>query len=164
MFKKCELVKLEELSGYGASIYSFYKDDNEYSNFEMFIMENENSFIGEVRDILSRLKTIGTKTGLRRGFYKENEGKPGDGVCALYDRPKSNLRLYFIQYGANLIILGGGGEKPKNIRALQEDEKLKSENYLLRLLSEKIKDKFAERELTFSDKGFEGDFIILNNQ
>ncbi|MBK6979124.1 MAG: hypothetical protein IPH28_20170 [Cytophagaceae bacterium] len=61
----------------------------------------------------------------------------GDGVCALYDDPDRNLRLYCIRYGKQIVVLGGGGHKPKTIRALQEDEKLKQENYLIRNISKK---------------------------
>ena len=53
-----------------------------------------------------------------------DEGIPGDGVCALFDLPNSNLRLYCIRYGNSIIILGGGGQKPKTISAFQENEKL----------------------------------------
>jgi hypothetical protein len=40
-----------------------------------------------------------------------NEGKYGDGVSALFDKPKYKLRLYCIRYGTQIIIVGWGGEK-----------------------------------------------------
>lgn len=63
------------------------------------------------------------------------------------------MRLYCIRYGNALIILGGGGNKPKNIRALQEDEKLRDENYLLRIISKLIEERTRSGEIEFSQDG-----------
>ena len=81
------------------------------------------------------LMSIGHKVGINDYQIKEHEGKPGDGVCALYDDPDKNLRLYGIRFGRTILVLGGGGVKPKTIRALQESDKLKHENNLMRLVS-----------------------------
>ena len=69
-------------------------------------------------NFLERIRTINEKTGARESFFKPNEGKPGDLVCALFDIPNSNLRLYCIRFGNSLIILGGGGEKKKTIKVV----------------------------------------------
>lgn len=61
--------------------------------------------------MVQRLKIIGTKTGAREQFFKLHEGNPGDGVCALFDLPDKNLRLYCIRYNTQIIILGGGWNK-----------------------------------------------------
>lgn len=53
------------------------------------------------------------------------------------------------------MILGGGGPKPKNIKALQEDEKLSEENYLMREVSKKIMDAMKERDIRWSADGME---------
>ena len=45
--------------------------------------------------------------------------------------------------------MGGGG--PKNVRALQEDEKLKKENYLLRDISSRITERIREGRIQFSE-------------
>ena len=60
------------------------------------------------------------KKAAREGYFKLHEGKPGDGIVALYDRPDSRLRLYCIRYGSVTLIVGGGGAKPKSVRAWQE--------------------------------------------
>ena len=155
---KYKLVKISNISGEKASVYSIYLNDAEQTVFEKFLKENINSFKSELNDILSRLLTIGKNTGAREHFFKINEGKPGDGVCALYDRPNSFLRLYCIRYGYNILILGGGGPKPKSIRTLGEDPKLKAENYLLRKVSSDIMKRMYEGEIYFSDNNmdFEG--------
>ncbi len=156
---KCELIKIDELSGNKASIYSVIIDEDDVSLFEEFIDENIDSHLSEINNITQRLKTIGTKTGAREQFFKINEGIPGDGVCALYDDPKKKLRLYCIRYGTMIIVLGGGGPKPKDIRALQENEKLTEENYLLRAISQKITEKITDKDIRLSTytNDFEGE-------
>lgn len=156
---KCKLVKVNELSGINASIYSVVINDEAETLLDKFINESIISFKNETKDLIKRLKTIGNKTGARPQFFKLNEGAPGDGVCALYDNPNSNLRLYCIHYGNELIIVGGGGHKPKTIRALQEDEKLKSENYFLKWLSAEISNRVKEKTIQFANDyfDFEGD-------
>lgn len=124
--------------------------------------ENFISFKSEIIDLNQRLKIIGNDTGARYSFFKHKEGVPGDGVCALYDNPDKTLRLYCIRYGALLVIVGGGGEKPENIRALQEDEKLTKENYLMRKISKEIKQKMEDGVIQLSKDGldFEGDLTF----
>jgi len=161
---KYKLVKMSKFSGSKASIYTLltknergiFKD----SLFEVFIDENKTLFLSEIKNIFLRLKSIGNDTGARESFFKTNEGSLGDGVCALYDSPNKKLRLYCIRYGTELIILGGGG--PKNVRTLQDDNKLKKENYFLRWLSSKITECRQNNDLSFSDDfmDFEGDLII----
>jgi len=156
---KCELIKIKELSGNKASIYSVIIDKDDTTLFEKFINENFDSHLSEIKNIIQRLKIIGTKTGAREHFFKLHEGVTGDGVCALYDDPDKNLRLYCIRYGTLIVVLGGGGPKTKDMRAFQESEKLSDENYLMRAISEKITEKITDKEIRFSfhAKDFEGD-------
>jgi len=160
---KCELKKIEELSGKRTSVYSVFIDDSQFSLFEVFIEENKRLHLSEIKDIVQRLKTIGTKTGAREQFFKLHEGNPGDGVCALFDLPDKNLRLYCIRYNTQIIILGGGGIKL--VRALQNDSKLTKENYLLRELSKQITERIKEKDIRFTIDGndFEGDFSFNLN-
>ena len=163
MEEKCELVKLKNLSGSKASIYTVLVDDDSESLFDKFLKENLISYKIEITDIVGRLKTIGKETGARQHFFKENEGELGDGVCALYDEPQKDLRLYCIRYGNGLVVLGSGGYKSKDIKALQEDKKLTEENYFLRWLSKAITEKMKEREIGLTDDllDFEGELIIF---
>jgi|AVFP01.1.fsa_nt_gi hypothetical protein len=150
---KCKIVKLSRFSGAEASVYSVIINDSQTSLFENFIQENINSHASEIKNIGMRLITIGKDTGARYSFFKHKEGVPGDGVVALYDDPDKKLRLYGIRYGNDILILGGGG--PKNVAALQEDEKLKEENYLIRAISAKIAEKIKEKEIKYSDNNLE---------
>jgi hypothetical protein len=56
-----KLVKISELSGNKASVYSLYSEEEKCTLFEMFLRENEKSFKSEIFDILKRLNTIGKK-------------------------------------------------------------------------------------------------------
>jgi hypothetical protein len=160
LFKEmnCEIVKLEEFSGNEASVYSIYIEEEKMTLYDRFIIENKAQFLTEITDINKRLINIG-KIGARENFFKINEGNPGDGVCALYDNPNSNLRLYCIRYATSIVLIGGGGYKPKTIRALQEDEKLNEENDFLKQLSKEIKQRMLDKELKFTTNylDFEGD-------
>lgn len=164
MFTECQLIKIPQFSGPMGSIYTILVDEEETTAFKNFIMNNNTSYKSEIKDIIGRLRIMGFKTGLRENFFKLHEGNPGDGVCALYDEEDSNLRLYCIRYGAQIIILGGGGHKPKSIRAFQEDKILKKQNFILRDLSKLITEKMHDKEIWFSVDGldFEGDLTIEN--
>lgn len=145
------LVKIVELSGNKASVYSLFSEDEKCTLFEKFMSENSISFKSETNDILQRLKSIAWKDGAREQFFKTREGKPGDLVCALYDRPNSHLRLYCIRLGGSLIILGGGGHKPKTIRALQSDPKLNFENSLMIKLSDEFFHRLRKKEISYAN-------------
>jgi hypothetical protein len=148
-----EILKLTNFSGNAASVYVVRMLNNNVTVFEKFILENKHEFKSEIKDIVNRLYVIGKRTGARGDYFKLNEGNPGDGVVALFDRPKNKLRLYCIRYGMNLIILGGGGPKPKNIVSFQDNEKLKNENYMMREVSKKIKERTVEKDITFINEG-----------
>jgi len=152
---KIRLVKLRQLCGDEASIYSVVHESDKTTLFEKFIKENENSFKSELNDIVLRLKTMGEDTGAREHYFKTEEGVPGDGVCALYDKPKNKLRLYCIRYGTTLLVLGGGGHKPKHMKKLQDDPKLTKENMIMRNVSKLINLKRSEGDISFSDDYYE---------
>lgn len=152
---KFRIVKLNDLSGKSASVYSIYMDDEKITLFEKFLEENVNLLSSELYEMIARLKVMGKKTGAREQFFKLNEGNPGDGVCALYDEPGKNLRLYCIRYGTLIVVLGSGGEKPKELKALQESDKLTEENYLLREIAGQINQRIKEKEIGFTDDGLE---------
>lgn len=154
------LKRIDKLSGRKATVYSVQLDDGT-DLFDQFLNENSAEYENDVKNILQRIRSISRKAGAQEHFFKTKEGNPGDGVCALYDTPEKQLRLYCIRMGNTVIILGGGGPKAKEIRALQEDPKLKHENYLLRDISKELTDKMKNGEIRFSDDELEllGDII-----
>jgi hypothetical protein len=162
---KFELVELTRLSGRKSTFYSLIINDDEVTLFDKFIEENDAEFPEEIDSIFDTLTKIGEKYGASRAFFKENEGKLGDLVCALYDTPHSNLRLYCIRLGNAVIILGSGGYKPKMIRALQESPKLKEENELLRVFSELLHKKMLDGDIYWNgDMELNGDLILETDE
>lgn len=163
---KFKIVKLHQFSGNKAGVYSVVLNNDEETLLNKFVRENKISFKSETKDILKRLYSIGHSTGARSQFFKEWEGKPGDGVCALYDNPDSNLRLYCICYGTQLIIVGSGGYKPKTIRALQEDTKLTEENSLIKKISQQITQRIKDKDIRFTPDylNFTGDLEFNDDE
>ncbi|MCU0467568.1 MAG: hypothetical protein MUF58_03130 [Arcicella sp.] len=157
---KFRLVKLDKLSGQKTQVYSIIIDDDDKNLFEHFLEENNETYHDELLEILTRLKSISNKEGAREHLFKKAEGKLGDGIEALYDESKRKLRLYCIRYGSVLLVLGGGGAK--NVRALQDDPKLKKENYLLREISKRISQAMQDGDLKWNSSfnDFAGDFIF----
>jgi hypothetical protein len=133
---KFKLIKIAALSGRKTAIYSVIVDDENQNLFDRFLNENDEIFHQELLEILRRIRSIAQKEGAREHFFKKAEGNLGDGVEALFDASHKKLRLYCIRYGSVVLILGGGGYK--NVRALQDNPKLKQENYLLRSISKRL--------------------------
>ena len=157
-----ELVKLAGFSNDEVSVYTLLNCDTGISLFQSFIQENQHEFPDEVKDIAKRILSF-KEVGARENFFKINEGKPGDGVCALYDDEKSNLRLYCIRYGTVLVVLGSGGHKPKTTRRLQETKKLEDENQIMRNLSAEIEKRRRNGDLSFSKDILEIDGDLIFN-
>ena len=160
-----EIVELENFSGSQATIYSVIMEDDAITLFDHFVNENITDYRKEVRFIANRLQEIGNTTGAREKFFKHNEGKPGDGVCALYDDPDSNLRLYCIRYGNIAVILGGGGPKPDDVKAWQDDEKLTLEAETIIQVSKDIMQRIHSGDLQWSKDGSQllGNLTISDN-
>ena len=150
------LVEIEELTGEKLKVYSIITEEDEesgYTLYDQFIEENYAKFKEEVEDITNRIEVIARHTGLRDDFIKSGEGNLGDGIHALYDKPGSNLRLYFIRFGNVAIVLGGGGHKPKSIRRFQESTQLKDANFFLRKVSAALTEAVRDGSLSISNEG-----------
>ena len=152
---KYRIVELSNLSGSEAVFYSIIRESESNTVFEKFLLENQSNFGDEVIDIVNRLKVIANDTGAREQFFKLKEGKLGDLVCALYDNPDKKLRLYCIRFGKQTVLLGGGSDKPANVQSWQEDKKLSEEANLMIKVSKDIHQKILDREITWSEDGFE---------
>lgn len=148
-----EIVKV--YSGRCTTFYSVKLDGQNNTLFERFVTENEQSNGTELEKISRSIRKMADVTGARDQFFKLKEGLPGDGVCALYDDPDKRLRLYCIRYGSVAVILGSGGEKPKDIRALQESVKLTEENQLVRDISRAITQALKNGQIWWSKSGME---------
>lgn len=149
-----EIIKIKQLSGKKAQIYSVILGQEDQSVFEQFLQNNYSEYPTEIEDIVSKLKIMATKTGAAEHFFKLNEGKPGDGVCALFDSPDKKLRIYCIRFANVAIVVGGGGYKPKNIRAYQESSSLKKEAETVVRISRIISEAIKNKDIHLDDNGF----------
>ena len=136
------IVKITDLSGDACKIYSVARDDSEDTLLELFLDE-----------IINKLRFMGQEGGAREGFFRENEGKPGDGVVALLNAPHFPLRLYGIRFGTSLLILGSGGKKGIHTRTWQQDSKLKSSAEQMIRLSALITQRIKDKEITLASDG-----------
>ncbi len=157
---KFNLVKLELLCGKKLTVYSVIVNDDERTLFERFLEENLSEYQEELRDVHEQLMVMATKTGAREQYFEKPEGRPGQDIWDLRDKPSRRLRLYGMRLGQVVIILGGGGPKPQNVRTLQENPKLYYENELMRKISDALTQKILDKEIRWTADGFEltGDF------
>lgn len=160
-----EIIPLDEFSGTKATVYSILPEGSKSTLFDDFVANNHTAFKSEIEDIVNTLEIIGYKKGAQENLFKLYEGKLADGVVALYDEPDRNLRLYAIRYGATILIVGSGGFKSKNIKALQEDPILKKEQKILTTISKQITKRIVEKEIWFStdEKELLGNLIFSDN-
>lgn len=145
-----EIVELQPYSGSEAKVYSLIPMGEDETLFEMFVDEYKVEFINEIKYIIQTIYQIGHTTGARSSFFKQHEGKYGDFVCALFDVPEKNLRVYCIRFGMVAVILGGGGEKAEGVRAWQDDEKLSKEANLMIEYAKDILQRMDEGDLYWS--------------
>lgn len=157
---KFEIVKLNRLCGKRATVYSVILNDEGQTLFDRFIVENLPTYRKELTDLNMQIQVISAKTGLRDNFFDKPEGKFGQDVWALYDKPQKRLRLYCMQLAHVVIILGGGGAK--KTRTFQEDPKLKLENDLMRMVSDALTQRIRDKEILWSPDGTEliGDLMF----
>lgn len=145
-----EIVELQPFSGSEAKVYSLIPMGEDETLFEMFVDEYKVEFKNEIKYIIQTIYQIGHITGARSSFFKQHEGKYGDFVCALFDVPEKNLRVYCIRFGMVAVILGGGGEKAEGVRAWQDDEKLSKEANLMIEYAKDILQRMDEGDLYWS--------------
>lgn len=159
--RRIELVELDEFNCGAGHIYSVAVDDAEETLYDLFLSENIAEYRSELEEIAYKLNSMSTWTGFTDNYFKLNEGKPGDGICAITDF-KGKLRLYYIRFGNILLVLGDGGPKSKMIRAYEEDPKLLSENLLIRKVSEAMAKAIREKNLKIeADGSLSGNEIIV---
>lgn len=116
--------EIEDLSGNACHIYSLREEGSDNSLFDDFIVRNSDLYEDEVVDIYNRLKFIGDEGGAREGYFKLNEGKPGD-----------------------------GGPKPRCVRAWQEVPELEQSVRHLMMISNKVSEAIKEKSIRFTEDG-----------
>jgi hypothetical protein len=146
-----KLVRLSDYSGNKCSIYTIL-EDNGVPKFQTFLEELGDSYFEKLVNVVGRLKSMGNSTGAVETFIKLDEGlDPNDMVCALYDEPEREIRLYCIRISERIMIIGGGG--PKNVRAWQHDAKLTREVKYMMTISEIVRTKMRNGDIKISTDG-----------
>jgi hypothetical protein len=110
---------------------------------------------------LQNISQIGKYTGTREKYFKINEGKPGDGVCARFDWPERKLRLYWVRYQSVAIIIGGGGYKASHIRAWQDDKKLKAQAELIIKIAKDVNRRIKDNEIVLLENKLYSDIPFI---
>lgn len=152
-----EVVRLDEFEGKCGYVYSVSLDGDD-TLYDDFLKRYSTLYPDEIKDILTRLKQMSLYTGFVDTFFKMNEGSPGDGVCALFDKRKI-LRLYCIRYGNIALIVGCGG--PKNTRTYQDDPYLNDKVEIIKKVSSVITKSIKEKLINLNINGeFSGQLII----
>ncbi|PQV60901.1 hypothetical protein CLV53_105167 [Sediminibacterium magnilacihabitans] len=131
------------------------------TKLDQFFQKYRDRYPEELMDIVRRLNSLGKETGCTENFFKLDEGlNPDDMVCALYDVPEINLRLYCIRLDDQLTILGDGG--PKATRTWQEDANLKKEVHAMMDVSMVLRTKLKNGTIKRSANGLrlDGDLWI----
>ena len=140
---RSKLRLLETYSGEMASLYTVMVDAPGgaiTTKLDQFFEKYQHTYLTDLMGIVRRLKSLGNTTGCTENFFKLDEGlDPDDLVCALYDVPEINLRLYCIRLSDQITILGDGG--PKTTRTWQEDKNLEREVHAMMDVSRIIRAK-----------------------
>ena len=142
-----EIVEMKELSGDKAHIYSVILNGDGDTLLEQFFNENS-SQEKLLKKMLIKIKTMADKTGCLRQFFKDGEGRLGDGVVAL---AVQNLRLYGIYFNSTVVLLGSGGIK--NVRAYQDDPVLNKKAEQVKSIASEINRAIINKEFKVSDNG-----------
>lgn len=161
---RSKIVRLVRFSGENATLYTVLNekaDGSVISKLDEFLERYKDVHTEETLDIVRRLKSMANETGCTEHFFKLDEGLEYDDlVCALYDVPDINLRLYCIRVSDEITILGDGG--PKTTRTWQEDAHLSREVHAMMDVSRVLRTKLDNGDIRISlDKlKLEGDLWI----
>lgn len=148
-----KIVEITELSGPACKIYSVIVGDGEKTLFDIFQDRMDVDYPDAVDEIWYSLRFMGEEGGARIQFFREDEGRPGDGIVAMLKKKRFALRVYCIRYGTITLIVGDGGFKPPSARAWQDDPHLTACVKQLMSISGKITEKIKDKEIWFSPDG-----------
>ena len=127
------------------SLYSPHFEDEEYSQFERFLLAYKDSYPEDVKQIVYRLDVIKLDGAEDRHF--RYEGTKRDRVRALPSHLETtSLRLYLLIIQSKILILGNGGLKTTT--TYQEDENLHRHVRTLQKIDIELKHKERKRIIT----------------
>lgn len=145
-----EIREMTDLSGTEAKVYSVVLDNNSNTLLEQFFEENQ-SRKRDLRKVLHNIKVMANYTGCRREFFKEGEGRWGDGMVAL--RNTGLLRLYGVYFHQAVVLFGSGGLKPPGVRSWQDDPDLRQKGEQMEAVAAEIRRMICDGELKVMEDG-----------
>lgn len=145
-----DIIEVENLSGPKAHIYTIRFKGETRTLLDDFFEENKDQYKKELTKIANQLNRMGHRVGCQDTLFKLDEGRLGDGVCAI---SVGRIRLYCIRYGNVTLILGSGGFKPPGIRAYQENTSLNTKAQQIKDIAEKINQMVRDRDIHISEDG-----------
>lgn len=113
--------------GRKAKIYSIQFDGDNKHEFQKFLIDPEVRKHPDFQPLRKKLKELYDKRGLLAQFFRPEDDKGFRPEISRIDYGTGKLRVYCIRWDDNLLILGGGGVKPGDIRFWQESPELANE-------------------------------------
>ena len=139
-----KIQEMADLSGEKAKIYSVVLEGDDQTLLEHFFEDNQ-CYGEDLRKVLDKIRTMANSTGCRREFFKEGEGKLGDGMVAL--NYTGLLRLYGIYFHNAVVLFGSGGIKPPNVISWEDSPELRFHAELMEDIAAEINKMISEKEL-----------------
>jgi len=113
--------------GRKAKIYSIQFDGEDIHEFEKFLEDQKVRNHPDFQPLRKRIKELYDKRGLLAQFFRPEDDKGIRLEICRIDYGTGTLRIYCIRWDDNLLILGGGGVKPGDVRFWQESPGLSIE-------------------------------------
>jgi len=155
-----QLVRIEELCGTFAGIYSFGMSGSKVTEFDKFLEKYETAHLAAVKAHLITLGAIAQETGARETFLKP-QGKIGEEVYRLISKGSGQLQLYCITIGPALVVLGDGFIKPSK-GPTQSFPEIDEQIQLLKRLLASLKEAIDNGQINWDKRtnSLEGDLTI----
>lgn len=144
-----KIEEISDLSGKKAKVYSVILEGENETLIEQFFDENRHH--KDIGKVYARIKSMADDTGCKRWFFKEGEGKLGDGMVAL-DKT-GTLRLYGIYFHDAVVLLGSGGNKPPEVDSWQHCPTLSPKGYQMEAIAEEVNKRIREGILKITPEG-----------
>lgn len=133
--------------GNKVSLYSPHFENEEYSEFEKFLLAYKDTYPNDVRQLVYRLDIIKRDGAEDRHF--RYEGTMRDRVMALPSHLETtSLRLYLLNINFKILILGNGGLKTTS--TYQEDAHLNKCVQTLQKIDIQLKQRERQKIITVS--------------
>lgn len=113
--------------GKKAKIYSIQYDGEENHEFHKFVTNPEVCSHPDFQALRKKIKELYDKRGLLQQYFRSEDEKCLHSEICRIDYGVGYLRIYCIRWSDKMLILGGGGIKPDDIRFWQESTELSAE-------------------------------------